>query len=108
MSATDFFLIVFLLSAIFYWLDSIRAKEVATEQAKNSCKNTAVEFLDDTVLIKKTRVKRNSYGRIVFYREFDFEFSSTGEFRYHGLVKLLGKHLVDIEMEAYQVKDDSE
>lgn len=104
MSGTDFTLIIFLVTAFLYWLDSIRAKEIATEKAKEACKKVALEFLDDTVSVKKVRLRRNSAGRLVLYREYQFEFTSTGEYRYKGLVKFLAKSLQAVEMEPYQLE----
>lgn len=95
-------IIILLITALFYWFDSIRAKENATQHAKNACKKVLIEFLDDTVLIKKVRLRRNTDGQLSIYREYEFEFSSTGEFRYKGQVRLLGKYLLDVEMEPYQ------
>ena len=105
MSSSDLIVLFGLVSLIIYWLDSIRGKENATRYAKADCKKVLVEFLDDTVLIKKVRLRRNTQGQIAIYREYEFEFSSTGEFRYKGLVKLLGKHLDSIEMEPYEFND---
>ena len=95
-------IIIVLVSFLYYWLDSIRAKEDATKHAKNACKKVLIEFLDDTVLIKKLRLRRNTKGQLSIYREYEFEFSSTGEFRYKGQVRLLGKLLIGVEMQPYQ------
>ncbi len=108
MAISDFIILLFLTGSIFYWLDSIRAKEIATKNASVACKKVLLEFLDDTVVIKKVRLRRNSRGAIAIYREYQFEFSSTGEHRYKGSVRLLGKYLIDIEMEPYQFHDVSE
>jgi len=102
MSISDFIILLFLISSLFYWLDSIRAKEIATKNALVACKKVLLEFLDDTVVIKKVRLRRDTRGIIAIYREYQFEFSSTGEFRYKGMVRLLGKYLIDVEMEPYQ------
>lgn len=101
-------IIIFLVAALYYWFDSINAKENATIHAKGECKKVLIEFLDDTVLIKKVRLRRNSQGQLSIYREYEFEFSSTGEFRYKGMVRLLGKYLIDVEMEAYKFNDIDE
>ena len=102
MSGIDFTVIVILISIFLYWLDSIRAKEIAISHSRDACKKVLLEFLDETVVIKKVRLRRNSLGRLMFYREYQFEFTSTGEYRYKGLIKLLGNTLLDIEMEPYQ------
>lgn len=104
----DLIVIILLITSLLYWLDSIRAKENATKYAKAACKKVLLEFLDDTVLIKKVRLRRNTQGQLSIYREYEFEFSSTGEFRYKGQARLLGQHLVDVEMEPYQFNDIDE
>lgn len=101
-------IIILLIALILYWLDSIGSKEHATKQAKAACKKVLIEFLDDTVLIKKVRLRRNTQGQLSIYREYEFEFSSTGEFRYKGRVRLLGKYLIDVEMEPYKFNDIDE
>ena len=108
MLVSDFILFIILVAAIFYWLDGIRAKEVATEKAAAACKKILLEFLDQTVAIKKVRLRRDTSGRLKFYREYQFEFSSTGEFRYKGTVQMLGHHMLAIDMEAYQFNEVNE
>lgn len=105
---SDIILLAFLLGSLFYWFDSISAKEIATQNAKKACNKVSLEFLDETVAIKKLRLRRNSTGQMTFYREYEFEFSSTGEFRYKGNVRLLGKQLLDVEMEPYQLNSAEE
>ena len=103
MFSSDLIVLLALLAVIIYWLDAIRAKENATRYAKADCQKYQLEFLDDTVLIKKLRLRRNHHGEITIYREYEFEFTSSGKFRYKGRVKLMGKQLAAIEMEAYDV-----
>ncbi len=98
-------ILIILIASLFYWFDSIRAKENATRYAKSACKKVLLEFLDDTVLIKKVWLRRNTQGQMSIYRKYEFEFSSTGEFRYKGQVRLLGQYLIDVEMEPYQFND---
>ena len=100
--------IIFLIAGLLYWFDGIRAKEIATRKARESCKKVLLEFLDDTVLLNKVRLRRNTQGRIMLYREYQFEFSSTGEHRYKGRVRLLGKYLIDIDMEPYKFSNKIE
>lgn len=101
-------IIIVFIAVIYYWLDSIRSKEIATMHAKVSCKNVLLEFLDDTVLIKKVRLRRNTKGHLSLYREYEFEFSSTGDYRYKGQVRLLSNNLIDIKMEPYKFSDIDE
>ena len=101
-------IIILLITSLLYWLDSINAKEIATQQAKSACKKQLIEFLDETVVIKKIRLRRNSHGQMALYREYEFEFSSTGEIRYKGNIRLLGRYLIDVEMEPYKFQDEQD
>ncbi len=101
MSASEFIILFFLLAGIFYWVDTIFVKEIATQHGKQRCKELGVAFLDATVEITKVRLKRNARGTVKFKRDYSFEFSSDGVRRYTGNITMLGKILVDLEMSAY-------
>lgn len=105
MSLSELITLIIIVTLVLYWLDSIRAKELATKHSSQACKKVLVEFLDDTVMIQKVRLRRNSQGQLLIYREYQFEFTSTGEYRYKGMTRLLGSYLIDIEMEPYIIND---
>jgi hypothetical protein len=97
----DLLLIILMLATIAYWLDSIRSKELAREAGRRACKKYQLTFLDDTVVIRKLRLRRDYSGKLNFYREYQFEFTQDGEFRYKGMVIMLGKIVQKISMDAY-------
>lgn len=101
MTPYEFIILFVLVAAIFYWVDTIFAKEVAVKHAKERCKELGVTFLDETVEITKTRLKRNPRGTIQFRREYSFEFSSDRIRRFDGKIVMLGKVLADLTMAAY-------
>ncbi len=101
MSVAEFIIIFTLIAVIFYWIDTIRAKELAVMHGKNACKDAGVTFLDQTVEIKKVRLKRNPRGSMVFYREYQFEFSSDGVRRVDAKIIMLGKQLLKLQLSAY-------
>lgn len=105
MSGSDFIVFLLLVSGFLYWLDSIRAKEIATQHSRAACDKIVLDFLDETVSLKKLRLKRKANGQLAFYREYQFEFTSTGEYRYKGKTRLLGKQLLGIEMEPYHTTE---
>ena len=106
MQTNELILFLVLLSFFLYWLNSIRAKEIATRYASDRCTNLGVNFLDETVVSDKLRLKRNRTGSLSFYREYGFEFSTTGERRYKGRICLLGKELQDLYMDPYIANED--
>lgn len=101
MTASEFIILFVLVAAIFYWIDTIFAKEIAVKHGKDKCKVLGVTFLDETVEIIKTRLKRNPRGTVLFQREYSFEFSSDGIRRFNGTIVMLGKELVELKMSAY-------
>jgi len=101
MTVPEFLILFTLIVVIFYWIDTIRVKELAVIHGQNACKDAGVTFLDLTVEIRKVRLKRNPRGSVVFYREYQFEFSSDGIRRYDGEIIMLGKQLLNLQLSAY-------
>jgi len=101
MTVPEFIILFSLIAVIYYWIDTIRAKEIAVIHGKNACKDAGVTFLDQTVEIKKVRLKRNPRGTVVFYREYKFEFSSDGIRRVDAEIIMLGKQLLKLQLSAY-------
>ena len=103
MAFSDMFYIVAAAFLVWYWLDGMRCKEIAHYAGKAACQEAEVLFLDDSVTIRKTRLRRNGLGRIVLYREYNFEFTSDGNMRSHGEVHILGKRIIETTMDAYRI-----
>jgi Protein of unknown function (DUF3301) len=76
---------------LFWWMDNLRAREIAVQVGKQACHERGLQFLDDTVVLAKTSLKRNVEGTLIFLRVYRFEFSDTGDNRRDGDVTLLGK-----------------
>ena len=87
---------------IWYWWGSASAYESAYNTAKQKCKEHDLTLLDDTLEVKKLRLCRHPKGYVQFYREYEFQFSTDGEIRYHGLLVLKGELVTNIKMEAYR------
>jgi Protein of unknown function (DUF3301) len=76
-----------------FWFDGLHAREQAHRHARSSCESAGLQFLDDTVVLRKIRLARDSRGRMVFARLYRFEFSDTGDNRRQGFVAMLGSRL---------------
>ncbi len=100
---SDVFYFFVLVAGFFYWSKAMAVKEIAHNAAKQSCKNANVLFLDDSVAAHKARLRRNDYGRVMIYREYNFEFTTDGSQRYHGEIHMLGKHIEHVELDAYRI-----
>ena len=94
----DLFVVILFLAALLFWWDSLGARESARVAGKRACEQHQVQLLDDTVAIDRLRVKRSTYGRLQFYREYRFEFSYSGEERSFGRVVLLGRRVLNVDL----------
>jgi hypothetical protein len=81
-----------------YWLDALRAQELARAAGREVCKNTEVQFLDDSVVLAKLRLRRDDQGRIVIYREYRFEFTRDGYTRSRGQVTMMGRRVLALSL----------
>jgi len=78
---------------LFWWMDSLKAREIAVRVGKQACRERGLQFLDDTVALATISLKRNEEGVLSFLRIYRFEFSDTGDNRLDGDVTLLGKRV---------------
>ena len=96
--------ILLVVAGIFFWLDSLRARERALQAGRAACKRYELQFLDETVSFTKLRLSRDENGQLRIARTYTFEFSDTGNNRRHGAIVMLGGQLADLHMEPYPVQ----
>jgi len=92
----SFFIILFLALLAWFWLNSIRAKEIAMQASAEACQQIQAQFLDQTASLKKIKVNRNQNGRMIFERTFSFDFSRDRETRQQGLVTIIGQKVTQV------------
>ncbi len=92
-------LILLLLVALgWLWLDNRRAYEIALAICKYACESKGLQLLDATVVLKNSRMKRDTAGRLRIRRMYTFEYSTDRVSRRQGYIVMHG-----IEMEALQL-----
>ena len=96
--------IVLLAAGIFFWLDSLRARERALKAGRAACERYALQFLDDTVSVSRVRLGRDDEGQLRIARTYTFEFSDTGNNRRHGAIVMLGGELQDLQLEPFRMQ----
>jgi hypothetical protein len=94
---------LFLLS-YWYWQQAQFCKALALQATKARCYTLELLMLDDYVALTRLGFKKDVSGRCRVYRCYAFEFTSTGEQRYHGVCTLLGHQVQSIAMEAYHTE----
>jgi hypothetical protein len=105
MTPMEFMLVVIAVLGFFYWVDALRAKEQARRAGKQRCQEAGVNFLDDSVVLRRLGFRQPGSRRIAFYRKYSFEFSSDGSIRYRGEIELLNKQVHAVSMEPYRIPD---
>jgi len=96
--------IAVVLAALWFWVDSLRARERALKAGRGACQRYGLQLLDDTVAIAGLRLARDRDGRVALERRYVFEFSDTGDNRRQGAMVLLGAELADIQLEPYRIQ----
>lgn len=102
----DWLILIFIIAGLWYWWDTLQSKEIARVAGMNACNRYSVQFLDDTVELKKIWLRRNSGGHLQICRLYFYEFSSDGAKRYQGRITMLGKKIREVEMDAYRMPAD--
>jgi hypothetical protein len=89
-------LVVFLLLLLgWFWLDSLRAREIATEICKAACSQRELQFLDQTVALRRLGLAWKSEGMRI-RRVYRFDFSEEGVGRRNGYLVMRGLVLEDL------------
>lgn len=81
---------------LWFWYDSIRARDAGIEAARLNCSELGLQFLDDTVVVRNLRLSRHEDGRLRIERIFSFEYSDTGDNRRAGRVTTLGSQVASV------------
>jgi hypothetical protein len=92
---------LFTLLALFligwFWLDSMRARELATGVCRAACEQRGLQFLDQTVALRHLGVRRTPAG-LRLRRVYRFDFSEEGVGRRGGYLVLLALDLEEISL----------
>lgn len=86
-----------LLLLVWFWLDSLRARELATGICRSACERQDLQFLDQTVVLRRISPRRTADG-LRWRRVYRFDFSEEGIGRRNGYLILLGLDLESISL----------
>jgi len=87
----------------YYWAVTQKLKATALHGARQRCREAGVQLLDHTVVQNKLRLVKDQNSRWRVERTYCFDFTSTGEHRYHGKIILQGGFIVNAELEAFSI-----
>lgn len=87
---------------VWFWSDSMRARERAVASGRRACEREGLQFLDETVELVRLGPARCGDGRLRLRRVYRFEFSDTGDNRRGGAVVMLGPAVEAVELEPFR------
>lgn len=84
---------------VWFWQNSLSARERANRAAMDACARMNLQFLDGTVAFTRLSVARTGKGRISLRRTYVFDYTATSIERRQGFVTMLGLHIETIGFE---------
>jgi len=100
----NLFAILLVLLAGWFWLDMLRAHEMALGQARRACERHDVQLLDQAVALHKLGLRWTHEG-LRLRRQYRFEFSEEGTGRRDACLILLGLRLELLDMGTNETPD---
>ena len=90
--------LVAVLALAWFWLDSLKARDIAVLAARRACESEGLQFLDESVSVSSIKPARDDGGTLMLRRVYGFEFSDTGDNRQPGDVVTLGHRVVHVNL----------
>jgi len=102
-------LTVILLAAavVWFWQDSLAARESANRAAKEACDRLSLQFLDGTVAFARLALVRIDGGALKIRRTYVFDYTATSIERRQGFVLLTGRWVESIGYAPGDVQPDT-
>jgi Protein of unknown function (DUF3301) len=97
----EMLLLVLLILAAWFWLDSISKRELAIEHGRALAARFNLQLLDETVACNSIRLGRDGRGQAQLLRLYEFEVSASGAERMQCNLQLLGKQLQNWHIPPY-------
>lgn len=88
--------VIFVAALLWFWQDSLGARERANFAAQGACERMGLQFLDGTVAFANLALSRNSEHRLCLRRTYIFDYTAGSIDRLQGFVLLLGKRVESI------------
>lgn len=79
-----------------------RVHETTVRVTRHHCQREEVLLLDETVALRKIRLRRDHRGRWRLWRLYTFEFTVTGGERYSGETRVIGDQVENITLPPHR------
>jgi len=99
-------LILFVVAVAGYYYSGLRARELAVIATRSHCKTLQLQLLDQSVSLRTTRLFANKQAFLAIKREYDFEFTATGDERYRGKISMLNNTPQSIWLQPHRLPEE--
>jgi len=98
MSFTSLNLLLALMLLIWFWRNSLRARESATRICRQACQSYGLQFLDQTVALQRLSLRWDRRSGPRFQRTYQFDYSLEGEGRRTGHLVMLDERQLSLHL----------
>lgn len=98
MQYSEFLWLLGAAAVVWFWLDTLRARERAIFLCRQLCHVRNLQLLDQTVALDRLTAARDAAGRVRLRRRYRFEFTRDGDARDRGTIVMLGAMMESMEM----------
>lgn len=84
-------MLVALFGLLWYWRDSLGARDAANVAARETCDGIGASLLEGTVSFRRLRPVRGADGMLELERTYVFEYTRDGNLRQQGFVVVSGR-----------------
>ena len=85
------------------WWHGRGLKDGALRAVKQHCDEQDLQLLDQTLILSSFRPQLSRDSLLCLRRRYRFEFSSTGDERYQGIITLEGKRIKSIDLDPHRM-----
>ncbi|HSH85067.1 MAG TPA: DUF3301 domain-containing protein [Guyparkeria sp.] len=95
----DLFILILVITAVGIWVRHDRYRRRAFLLARQATEKAEVQFLDQSVSLRRMGLARDDRGWPQLTRRFGFEFSRSGFDRFRGHVDFIGDRVAEVELD---------
>ncbi|MGD8843628.1 MAG: DUF3301 domain-containing protein [Gammaproteobacteria bacterium] len=92
---TVLILLALLGALVWFWLSTLRVRELALDAARDVCRRQDLQLLDATVALQRLTLRRSA-GQVRLERTFRFSYSDDGVARSSGFVITIGNRVEQV------------
>ena len=96
MGTTGLLLLICLGLTVWFWQNTLQARELALQAARETCLSQQLQLLDGSVTFQRLALRRSHRGRMTLQRTFQFAYSEDGHNRQAGFVIVIGNHVEQV------------